>query len=68
MPARVLNSSSAKCAPVPLPPEPKLILPGCALASVISSPMLRACTEGWTTTTIGDQAACATGVKSLRVS
>src|SRR6266700_1521616 len=64
-PAMELNSSPARCAGVPWPEEAKLISPGLALASAISSFTVRARSDGWTTSTLGVDAASVTGARSL---
>src|SRR6266568_898056 len=65
-PAMELNSSPARCAGVPWPEEAKLISPGLALASAISSFTVRARSDGWTTSTLGVEAASVTGARSGR--
>ena len=62
--AMVLNSSPVRCAVEPTPCEAKLILPGCFLASSISSLTLFAGTDGLTISTIGVCANSAIGTKS----
>jgi hypothetical protein len=51
---------------VPTPPEPKNSLPGCALASAISSATLFAFTAGFTTITCGTERAVTMWAKLLR--
>ena len=67
-PAMTLNISPAMWKPLPLLAEAKLSLPGCALASAISSSTFFAGTAGFTTSTNGPVASMLTGSKSLTVS
>ena len=59
--------SPAMCTWLPWPAEPKLSVPGFALASAISSCTFVAGTEGCTTTTMGPVATLVTGVSSFMV-
>ena len=68
MPAAWLNTSKAMCCGVPLPGVLWLSLPGLAFASAINSFRSFAATEGCTTSTIGTEAASATGAKSFSMS
>ena len=65
MPARVLNSSTARCDEVPLPNEAKLSLPGLALASATSWLTVLASKLGCAISTWFTRATSETGVKSL---
>jgi len=67
-PAAALNISPEMCDWMPLPPEPKLSLPGCAFASAISSPTLFAATDGCTTSTCPALAIIEIGAKSVNTS
>ena len=51
VPDMVSTSSVARCNDVPTPVEPKLILPGCALANAISDFKSRAGTDACVTST-----------------
>src|SRR5262245_4013461 len=62
----ILNSSPATWPGVPMPGEPKLILPGLALAWAASSATVLAGTEGLTTITKGRLMRPATSVMSRR--
>ena len=63
-PAADLNISPEICDWMPLPPEPKLSLPGCVLASAINSFTFAAGTEGCTTSTWPALATIEIGEKS----
>ena len=67
-PAIILSSSALMCGEPPGLVEPKLILPGCALASASSSPSVLAGTLGCTTTMLGVLATTVTGAKSFTAS
>jgi hypothetical protein len=60
----ILNSSPCRCDVTPMPPDPMLILPGWALASLIGSGIVRAGKDGCTTSTLGVRAMPATGAMS----
>jgi hypothetical protein len=60
-----LNSSPAKCAEAPTPPEPYESLPGAALAAAMMSWGDLNFDAAGTTSTLGISATDATGVKSL---
>ena len=62
------KSSPARWLVEPLPDEPKLMVPGLALASAISSPTLFTPSEGCTASTIGTVAISATGAKAVAAS
>ena len=67
-PAAALNISPEMCDWMPLPPEPKLSLPGCDLASAISSFTFFAGTDGCTTSTCPALAIIEIGAKSVNAS
>ncbi|MNY78096.1 hypothetical protein D3C86_2182040 [compost metagenome] len=67
-PAMLPKYSPARWPVLPLPAEPKVRLPGLALAAAISSAMLRALSLWLPTTIMGRWATSEIGVKSLRVS
>src|SRR4030095_16248936 len=60
-----LNNSPVRCTAVPLPAEPKLNLPGCCFASLISPPIEVAGTDGCTEITLATEIASVIGAKSL---
>ena len=64
----IWNSSPAMCEPCPTPAEAKVSLPGCDLASAISSFTEFAGRLGVTTRISGSVAIIVTGAKSLIVS
>ena len=65
MPAAFTKFSPAMWTWLPMPAEPKLIVPGLDLASAISSFTLLAGTDGCTTTSCGPLATLVTAMKSL---
>ncbi len=64
--SRWRNSSAARRCTVPLPPEAKLILPGCALALAARSATLRTGESALTTTTLGMSSTSDSGCSALR--
>jgi hypothetical protein len=68
MPVVCLRASPERCEPVPLPDEPKVILPGFALAWAMRSPIEPMLDEGFTRITYGESTAPETAVKLLRAS
>ncbi|MNC84601.1 hypothetical protein D3C83_01590 [compost metagenome] len=63
---RPLKYSAARCVPLPVPAEEKLIAPGRAFASATSSRTERAGSEGCTVSTKAEEARCVTGAKSVK--
>ena len=68
MPAASAKFSDARWTWLPTPAEPKLTLPGLALASAISSLTLLIAEDSGTTTSIGPLATLVIGARSFCVS
>ena len=66
--AACMNIASPRCPVVPMPGEPKLSLPGCALASATNSFSVFASTFGCTTSSIGISATFEIGMNAVSAS